>query len=89
MCGIAGFYQNQFDYLKERTRYRSILEQMYFVQKHRGPDESGTFLASHFGLAHVRLSIIDPCGGHQPMLRTVNGHTFGIVYNGSSTTPMN
>ena len=82
MCGIAGFYQNQFDYLKERTRYRSILEQMYFVQKHRGPDESGTFLASHFGLAHVRLSIIDPCGGHQPMLRTVNGHTFGIVYNG-------
>ena len=37
MCGIAGFYQNQFDYLKERTRYRSILEQMYFVQKHRGP----------------------------------------------------
>ena len=82
MCGIAGFYQNHLDYLKEKVRYRSILEQMHLVQKHRGPDGSGIFLAPHFGLAHTRLSVIDPCGGGQPMLRTVNGQTFGIAYNG-------
>ena len=34
------------------------------------------------GIAHARLSIIDLYNGHQPMLRTVNGKTWGIVYNG-------
>ena len=55
MCGIAGFYQSHFDYLTEEDHYRQILEDMEKVQKHRGPDEQGNYLDSHFGLAHVRL----------------------------------
>lgn len=82
MCGIAGFYQNSFDYMKDETYYKSILNKMHEVQKHRGPDESGIYLNSMFGLSHARLSVIDLLCGQQPMLRTVSGKTFGIIYNG-------
>ena len=51
MCGIAGFYQSHFDYLTKEEYYRQILEEMERVQKHRGPDEQGNYLESHFGLA--------------------------------------
>ena len=52
------------------------------VQKHRGPDDQGTFLENGCGLAHVRLSIIDLYTGHQPMVREESGRKFVIVYNG-------
>lgn len=82
MCGIAGFYQSHFDYLTKEEYYRQILEEMERVQKHRGPDEQGNYLESHFGLAHVRLSIRDLVSGRQPILKKVGDKTFGIVYNG-------
>ena len=40
---------------------------MIQIQRHRGPDEQEIFLDGRIGLAHARLSIIDPEGGHQPM----------------------
>ncbi|MGO5053747.1 asparagine synthase (glutamine-hydrolyzing) [Lachnospiraceae bacterium LCP25S3_G4] len=82
MCGIAGFYNPTIDYTKKNTYYSNILEHMHEVQKHRGPDDHGIFLATHAGLAHARLSIIDLNTGHQPMEKTINGHTWAIVYNG-------
>lgn len=82
MCGIAGFYQSHFDYLTEEDHYRQILEDMEKVQKHRGPDEQGNYLDSHFGLAHVRLSVRDLFSGRQPILKKTGDKTFGIVYNG-------
>ena len=82
MCGIAGFYQSHFDYITKEEYYRQILEEMERVQKHRGPDEQGSYLESHFGLAHVRLSIRDLVSGRQPILKKVGDKTFGIVYNG-------
>ena len=82
MCGIAGFYQSHFDYLTKEEYYRQILEEMERVQKHRGPDEQGSYLEPHFGLAHVRLSIRDLVSGRQPILKKVGDKTFGIVYNG-------
>ena len=82
MCGIAGFYQSHFDYLTEEDHYRQILEDMEKVQKHRGPDEQGNYLDSHFGLAHVRLSVRDLVSGRQPILKKTGDKTFGIVYNG-------
>ena len=69
MCGIAGFYQSHFDYLTKEDHYRQILEEMERVQKHRGPDEQGSYLEPHFGLAHVRLSIRDLVSGRQPILK--------------------
>ena len=82
MCGIAGFYQSHFDYLTKEDHYRQILEDMEAVQKHRGPDEQGNYLDSHFGLAHVRLSVRDLISGRQPILKKAGDKTFGIVYNG-------
>ena len=82
MCGISGFFQTEDDLLKKQPYYQNILESMNLALKRRGPDDEGTFLSSHFGLAHVRLSIVDLVTGHQPMLKKAEGHTWGIVYNG-------
>ena len=74
MCGIAGFSGGFGSGLLERMNER---------QAHRGPDDSGVWLASEkrIGLAHRRLSIIDVSeSGHQPM-DDVSG-ALTIVYNG-------
>jgi asparagine synthase (glutamine-hydrolysing) len=47
---------------------------------HRGPDDTGALIEDTVGLAHRRLSIIDLCGGHQPM--TSADGTLSIVFNG-------
>lgn len=82
MCGISGFYQPDQNLTLHKNYYQDILDSMNHVQKRRGPDDQGTFLSEHFGLAHVRLSIVDLFTGHQPLLKPIDGHTWGIVYNG-------
>ncbi len=82
MCGISGFCCFQQDFTCHTERYSDILTRMHQLQAHRGPDDHGIYLASHAGLSHARLSIIDLNGGHQPMLRTAEDHTCAIVYNG-------
>ena len=82
MCGIAGFYKKDGHCLEEKVMWENVLEEMGNVQKHRGPDEDGTYLEDKCGMAHVRLSIIDINNGHQPMTRTENGRKCTIVYNG-------
>ncbi|NLL75883.1 MAG: asparagine synthase (glutamine-hydrolyzing) [Clostridiales bacterium] len=82
MCGIGGFFDSENNYTKQREYYIKVLERMNYIQKHRGPDEEGIFLAPHIGMAHVRLSIIDPEKGKQPFRYTSDGHTWTIIYNG-------
>lgn len=82
MCGIAGFYHPDRDFLCDASYYRKILNTMNYCQKHRGPDGEGIYLTTHTGLAHVRLSILDPALGSQPMKRTVAGHDYVLCYNG-------
>ena len=82
MCGIAGFFNPSADYTKEKNYRNHILEMMNQVQKHRGPDDEGTFLSPQCGLAHVRLNIIDLVTGHQPMRRVRGDHSCVIAYNG-------
>ena len=82
MCGISGFFHARQDFTQKESFYRTILDSMNQALKRRGPDDRGTFLCPHFGLAHVRLSIVDLVTGHQPILKTRHGHTSGIVYNG-------
>ncbi|MDD4843289.1 MAG: asparagine synthase (glutamine-hydrolyzing), partial [Anaerotignum sp.] len=82
MCGIAGFFNAKKDYLEQKAYYTKILEDMYTVQRHRGPDDCGTFLSASVGFSHARLSIIDLKTGHQPITRTVGNQTWAIVYNG-------
>lgn len=82
MCGIAGFCNYSVNYAATPDKWTKILEKMNRHQVHRGPDDSGTFLHSHCGLSHVRLSIIDLSTGHQPMTRSLDGRSATIVYNG-------
>lgn len=76
MCGIVGAV-NWGD--------REVLDVMTAVQKHRGPDDSGTWEAitslGWVGLGSRRLSILDLSpAGHMPM-STPDG-SVTIVYNG-------
>lgn len=82
MCGIAGFFNPQRNYVEQKDYYTKILEEMYTVQRHRGPDDCGTFLTANVGFSHARLSIIDLKTGHQPITKTVGNKTWAIVYNG-------
>lgn len=82
MCGIAGFYNADADYTKERGRWEERLAKMRSVQRHRGPDDAGEWLCAQCGMAHARLSIIDLQTGHQPMHRCREGRTWTMVFNG-------
>ncbi len=82
MCGISGFFNPNKDFTEEKENNMNILDAMNRAQKRRGPDDEGCFLNKHFGLAQVRLSIVDLVTGHQPMIGKDGSNGFGIVYNG-------
>lgn len=82
MCGICGFCRLDGGFDKESRKWKRCLEEMNRSQKRRGPDDEGIWLGEHCGLGHVRLSIIDPVTGHQPMTRTRAGRTCTLVLNG-------
>lgn len=82
MCGIAGFYNADANYLSNKDENEEILTQMGSTLRHRGPDSCGIFLSSKCGLSHTRLSIIDIEGGSQPMHREFSKFSCHIIYNG-------
>ena len=85
MCGIAGFCNFHGNFREEPAKYYQALQAMGRIQKHRGPDGDGVYLQRHVGLSHVRLSILDPEKGSQPMIRQLpgeRGHLAAIVFNG-------
>jgi asparagine synthase (glutamine-hydrolysing) len=73
MCGICGFVG---------SGSAETLERMSRLLRHRGPDDSGTWIsaAPPVHLANRRLAVCDLPGGHQPIL-TDDGQ-FVIVFNG-------
>jgi asparagine synthase (glutamine-hydrolysing) len=79
MCGIAGFFGKP-----DVSVPHGLLRGMIAAISHRGPDEQGFFLDGNAGLAHARLSIIDPVAGKQPMAtadRTVIAVLNGEIFN--------
>lgn len=82
MCGIAGYFT------KENVIDPSvILNGMGLPILHRGPDSSGEWFCSEFGvgLSHRRLAIVDlSVAGHQPMHSKSNRYVIsfnGEIYN--------
>lgn len=74
MCGITGFIGKGNE---------EVLKQMTLAIKHRGPDDSGTYLDNdnNIALGHARLSILDVSAlGHQPMW--TEDHKVAVVFNG-------
>lgn len=75
MCGLVGFLSNQ--------PLEGILKEMIASQKHRGPDDSGSYIDHKTGLhlGHNRLSIQDiSSSGHQPFISDCK--EYAIVFNG-------
>jgi asparagine synthase (glutamine-hydrolysing) len=78
MCGIAGWV----NLVEDLSLERNILEDMSETLRNRGPDSSGEWFSPHAMLVHRRLAVVDPEGGLQPMVRTLNGKSYVITYNG-------
>jgi asparagine synthase (glutamine-hydrolyzing) len=78
MCGIAGWVDNERDLQPQQN----ILENMIHELRFRGPDASGKWGSPHALIGHRRLSVVDPTGGGQPMIRQVGGYNYVITYNG-------
>ncbi len=79
MCGFAGFLGLS----GPAFTSDAIVKRMTDAIRHRGPDDSGTFIdeAASLALGHRRLSIIDLSpAGHQPMI-SASGR-FVIAFNG-------
>lgn len=77
MCGIAGFYNCS---AAENIPAEISIKKMLSVIRHRGPDETGIYLADNLTMGSVRLSIIDIASGQQPV--SDQSGNFWIVYNG-------
>lgn len=74
MCGICGLLS--FD----SGPSVDTLKSMNSCLEHRGPDEDGIFIDRALGLAHQRLSIIDPETGQQPIFN--ENDSVVTVFNG-------
>src|SRR5262249_3230459 len=77
MCGIVGFSR---DPTRPVEGDGSILRRMLGPIAHRGPDEDGIHVAGPVAFGHLRLSIVDLAGGHQPRVDPVSGDA--LVFNG-------
>ncbi len=69
MCGIAGCF--------EAVQEKNVQKMMQTIQ-HRGPDGSGVERYANAVMGHVRLAILDPAAGQQPM----KAQNLSISYNG-------
>lgn len=76
MCGIVGKLINDPSGRVTEPEIKAMMQPI----RHRGPDGDGVFLDGPVGLGHLRLAIIDPEGGIQPM--TNEDESVWIVFNG-------
>jgi len=76
MCGIAGFA----GWALGPEEAGSTVRRMCDAIVHRGPDDSGYFVAPEVALGMRRLSIIDVAGGRQPIAN--EDGSVQVVFNG-------
>ncbi|MCA1634752.1 MAG: asparagine synthase (glutamine-hydrolyzing) [Acidobacteria bacterium] len=76
MCGISGIISRREVTPDDAARVAAMSRAL----RHRGPDDSGEFNASHVALAVRRLSIIDLAGGQQPLYN--EDRSLALVANG-------
>ncbi len=78
MCGIVGWT----DFSNNRKNEVEIIEAMAEMLSNRGPDASGYWFSEEVVLGHRRLTVVDPEGGRQPMVRKKGCNEYTLVYNG-------
>lgn len=74
MCGIAGIVG------PGAQRHEAAVHRMLDTLVHRGPDEAGLWTAANAVVGTRRLAIVDPSGGHQPVVDDAAGVV--VVANG-------
>jgi asparagine synthase (glutamine-hydrolysing) len=80
MCGILAFFDFEGKYNGTPEELKAHLMELSKRQTSRGPDESGYHGGANWGLAHERLSIMDPEHGKQPITHEADG--ISVVANG-------
>ncbi len=78
MCGITGWI----DWGTDLTFKQPVVEEMNRTHSFRGPDAAGIWVSPTAVLAHRRLTVVDPEGGGQPMVRQRGACKYILVYNG-------
>ncbi|QNO14582.1 asparagine synthase (glutamine-hydrolyzing) [Alkalicella caledoniensis] len=78
MCGITGWI-NLKSQLPQNTE---IIKDMTNSLSKRGPDEEGYYIDRKVHLGHKRLTVVDPSGGKQPMIKKYGDKKYTIIYNG-------
>lgn len=73
MCGIVGL-------ITEKKVEHELIYKMIESIKHRGPDDTGSYINKNIGLGYSRLSIIDPENGKQPVAN--EDESIVVVFNG-------
>ncbi|MEM6405095.1 MAG: asparagine synthase (glutamine-hydrolyzing) [Pseudomonadota bacterium] len=76
MCGIAGLINSPFP----AQQSPDIISNMLMMIGHRGPDGMGYLLEDHLAMGSVRLAILDPAAGIQP-ISDASGR-YWLCYNG-------
>jgi asparagine synthase (glutamine-hydrolysing) len=78
MCGVFGVLGSGI----ESPERRKIALGAIAALGHRGPDAWGVYSTTNMLLGHVRLSVVDVAGGHQPMVDDKAVVSFnGEIYN--------
>ena len=80
MCSILAILDVNGDVATLRARALRLSK----LQRHRGPDWSGTFTCERAVLAHERLAIVDVLHGAQPLLNAAGTHALAVngeIYN--------
>ncbi|TQR21606.1 asparagine synthase (glutamine-hydrolyzing) [Psychrobacillus vulpis] len=78
MCGITGWVHFKKDLRNELPAVKKMTETL----KKRGPDDNNIWSAAHTLLGHRRLTVVDPIGGKQPMVKNYQSNQYTLSYNG-------
>ncbi|MEI4771345.1 asparagine synthase (glutamine-hydrolyzing) [Psychrobacillus sp. FJAT-51614] len=78
MCGITGWIH----FHKDLRNELSIVEKMTETLRRRGPDDNNTWVGAHTLFGHRRLTVVDPVGGKQPMVKKYKLNQYTLTYNG-------
>lgn len=78
MCGIAGWVNLR----NNISGQAAIVKAMADTLSNRGPDAEGMWTSAHAIFGHRRLTVVDPAGGSQPMIRQQGCRSYIIIYNG-------
>ncbi|WP_394188153.1 asparagine synthase (glutamine-hydrolyzing) [Paenisporosarcina quisquiliarum] len=78
MCGITGWVHFQ----RDLSQQEQMIEKMTKSLAKRGPDDENMWLDQHVALGHRRLTVVDPIGGKQPMIKDHQNRRYILSYNG-------